>query len=608
MNAPSDIISAPTHITPADKPGIISQWLASLAHIDFALQPIVNPVTGVCYGVEALLRGHEKLGYRTQHEFFDAAFVDEALFLADIALREKAIAKFRQIRFHEKLTLFYNYDPRILEMPDYRPGMTEKLMTNFELDTRQICFEINEQYPIESHTTLAEFVRNMKARGIKIALDDFGSGYAGMELLYHADPGYLKFDRFLISNIQSDTRKKNICSHLVSLCRMHGVMTVAEGVETAAEARTLNSIGFNLIQGYFVQKPTPDPAEISPAYEHIVVFYTPRREELSTDAEIIRREILRLDTIGIEDDVRVLLDKFHDKEDLTFFPVLDKRGYPVGIVHERQLKQYVYSPYGRELLANKSVTPGLANFVTRCPITDIHTPQDKILEIFLANPQSEGVIVVQDGVYFGFLNAKSLLSVIHEKNLAVARDMNPLTRLPGNNVIHAFMRNAINKPDKYCYFIYFDFDNFKPFNDRYGFRQGDRVITLFVNLLKQTAPPQALAGHIGGDDFFLGIEADERGADAILKLAENLQQSFEQEIKPFFTPEERAQRYYISTDRDDAVKKFPILSVSAAIVELTPGQKPEKPEEISELMARLKHDAKRNAAGRAMAHFAAAAR
>jgi hypothetical protein len=65
-------------------------------------------------------------------------------------------------------------------------------------------------------------------------------------------------------------------------------------------------------------------------------------------------------------------------------------------------------------------------------VTDIGTAQDKILEIFINNPESEGVIFVKDMQYFGFLNAKSLLSVINEKQIAAARDTNPLSGLPGN--------------------------------------------------------------------------------------------------------------------------------------------------------------------------------
>lgn len=429
--------------TTRQKPDLVAAWLEKVSRVDFALQPIINPANGFCFGVEALIREINPIGFAHPHELFDAACHDGVLFLVDVALREKAITKFKQLPFHDRLILFYNYDPRILEMPDYRPGVTERLMANFDLSPGQICFEINEKYPIESHDVLAQFVLNMKSRGIRIALDDFGSGFAGMELFYHSDPGFLKFDRFLISRINTDTRKKNICAHLLALCRVQGVTTIAEGIECEAEARVCKDIGFDLLQGFFIAHPTTNAAQILQSYAATRSIFSAVGQKRPTDAELIRREILPIETIGIDDDVRTLLEKFHDEQDYNFFPVLDGARAPLGIVHERDIKQYVYSPYGRELLSNKSVTPGLRSFVSHCPVTDIHTPQDKILEIYLAHPGAEGVIIVQDGVYFGFLNAKSLLNVVHEKNLAAARDMNPLTRLPGNTVIQAFMNEVI---------------------------------------------------------------------------------------------------------------------------------------------------------------------
>ena len=571
-----------------------STWLSDLDRLDFAFQPIVHALTGITYGVEALLRGVENLGYASPKELFDAAFAAEALFVADIRLREKAIAKFKTIPFHEKLILFYNYDPRILDMPDYRPGVTERLMTNFDLSCDQICFEINEKYEINSHVNLGAFVKNLQERGIRIALDDFGSGYAGFEMFYHSDPGLLKFDRFLISGIESDARKRNLCSHMVNLCKTQGVTTIAEGIETEQEFRTCRALGFDLVQGFFVEYPQLETTSLQLTYEHIRQNEGKFQRRGADDTELISRSILRIETINITDDVRTLLDKFHDQLYYNFFPILDTNGYPLGIIHERTIKQYIYSPFGKELLANKSVTRGLRNFVTPNPIADINTAQDKILEIFVNNPECEGVIIVKNMKYFGFLDAKSLLGIINEKNLAAARDTNPLTGLPGNNMIHAFILDAVADPRNHSYFVYFDFDHFKPFNDRFGFRQGDRALNLFAEILRAQAGADMFVGHVGGDDFFISIESAERRADDILARVENIQHKFRNEMKPFFSPEARNQGYYLSTDRTNESRRFPMLPISAAIIELVPGHKPNTAEEISVLLAKLKKEAKAN--------------
>ena len=67
---------------------------------------------------------------------------------------------------------------------------------------------------------------------------------------------------------------------------------------------------------------------------------------------------------------------------------------------------------------------------------------------------------------------------LSEKNIAIARDQNPLTKLPGNTLITAYISETLNDLENTYVYVYFDFDNFKPFNDSYGFRIGDRAILL----------------------------------------------------------------------------------------------------------------------------------
>ncbi|MFZ5629624.1 MAG: GGDEF domain-containing protein [Spirochaetota bacterium] len=567
------------------------RWLSNLEQLDYAFQPIVHPVTGVTYGVEALLRGTTGLGFASPKDLFDCAFEERALFFVDIRLREKAIAKFRSIPDHSQLVLFYNYDPRILEMPDYRPGVTEQLMANSDLSTDQVCLEINEKYQISSPATLNGFVRNLKGRGLRIALDDFGSGYAGFELFYHSEPNFLKFDRFLISGIQSDSRKKSLCSHLVSMCKIQGVTTIAEGIETEAEFSVCRAIGFDLVQGFYVHPPTTEAGAIKSQYE-VSAPRQDRKLRQEEDAELVLKNMSRIETISIDDDVRTLLDKFQNQDQTNFFPVLDSNDYPLGIIHERSLKQYIYSPFGKELLANRSITRGLRSFVTPNPLTDINTPQDRILEIFVSNPDCEGVILVQNMKYCGFLDAKSLLGIINEKKIAAARDINPLTGLPGNRVIEEYLTQAMGDGDHYHYFVYFDFDHFKPFNDRYGFRQGDRALTLFAQILRDFTSDDVVAAHIGGDDFFLGVRLQEGRSHDITDLVRQIIGRFTDETKPFFTPEERSRGYFVSTNRENEIREFALLSVSAAVIEAAPENKASGLEQLSAQLARLKKQAK----------------
>ena len=102
------------------------------------------------------------------------------------------------------------------------------------------------------------------------------------------------------------------------------------------------------------------------------------------------------------------------------------------------------------------------------------------------------------------LSAASLLRVINENSLAQARDCNPLTKLAGNSSIASYVSEACPNTAEDFVLAYMDLDNFKAFNDAYGFRQGDRAILLFAELMrKQFQQDNIFLGHVGGDDFFV---------------------------------------------------------------------------------------------------------
>ena len=97
-------------------------------------------------------------------------------------------------------------------------------------------------------------------------------------------------------------------------------------------------------------------------------------------------------------------------------------------------------------------------------------------------------------------SASSLLKIINEKLLKTAQDQNPLTSLPGNRSIRDYVQDVMRDGSDARYFCYFDFDNFKPFNDHYGFQKGDLAIALFASLLRHHfVGEDKFLGHVGGD-------------------------------------------------------------------------------------------------------------
>jgi GGDEF domain-containing protein len=139
-------------------------------------------------------------------------------------------------------------------------------------------------------------------------------------------------------------------------------------------------------------------------------------------------------------------------------------------------------------------------------------------------------------------------------------------------------------------FVYFDFDNFKPFNDRYGFRNGDRVIMLFADIVKTLATaPRDFIGHLGGDDFFACIEAKSLSS-ALVPLREAAAR-FAREATSFYASEDRDRGWILGKDRCGVEQRFELLGVSLAVVFLSPGGMLDA-EGLSDLLARLKREAK----------------
>lgn len=573
--------------------GIFYDWNSRLEVIDFAFQPIVSFSTGKVYAVEALIRNCKQAGFSDIDDFFDTAYKQRVLFRVDLMLREKAIRKFMSIPFYKELKLFYNYDPRCLEMSDYTMGETEKIIDKYNLNPNQFCFEINEKYKIECFNAFNNILNSVKKRGIKVAIDDFGSGFSGLEMFYHANPDYIKFDRFMINEIDKDIKKKILCTHVISLSKSLGVMTIAEGVETVNELNICSELGFDMVQGYVLQKPVMSIEEISHENETVKENIGNCKRKRTDDSELIKKSIVNIDFVYIDDGFNEIFEKFHDKLQFNFFPVIDTDGYPIGVIHEKNIKEYVYSPYGKDILINKSFTKNIMDFITCCPIADIDCSQEKIIELFVNNIDSEGVIIVKEMKYYGFLTAKSLLNMIHEKNINYAIEVNPLTKLPGNSMIERFLNENLPVIQSKRILVYYDFDNFKPFNDRFGFRQGDSVIKIFADILRKNInkTENGFCAHIGGDDFFAGFVSEDEVN--ILSAVKKTIDSFSDTAASFYPSDEFIKGKYSSIDRYGIEREFELLTVSAAVVIIESGYVINE-NQLSCIFADVKSKAKKN--------------
>jgi diguanylate cyclase (GGDEF)-like protein len=196
--------------------------------------------------------------------------------------------------------------------------------------------------------------------------------------------------------------------------------------------------------------------------------------------------------------------------------------------------------------------------------------------------------------YVGFLSASSLLNILNEKNLAVAKDQNPLSKLPGNTLVYEYVSASLRNIRTHYIFVYFDFDHFKPYNDKYGFRQGDRLILLFSDLLKKTVRSlERFVGHIGGDDFFLGICQEE--ADKVYPEIVELIRRFNRDVESFYDESSIKKGYIVSWESDGKMRTVPLVTVSAVMLDF-PNNRSRicSTGELASMVEKLRPEAKKN--------------
>ncbi|WP_295020922.1 GGDEF domain-containing protein [Sulfurimonas sp.] len=526
------------------KNDLSKKWINNLEVLDIAFQPILNIHTGKLFAVEALLRNHEEAGFKSIFSLFDRAYKDGMLYSFDIRLRKKALRKFTEISDYEGIKLFYNLDNRLLEMPNFGQGNTSKLLNLYGIDKHSICFEISERHEIPNSSNMEAILAHYRSEKYCIAIDDFGVGYSGYKLLYDSKPDIIKIDRFFLADINKDVKKKLMARSITHLAIQLGIKVIAEGIETKEELLACRDIGCHFVQGYLVQKPTVNAESIFVEYPHISKILKSERRSTNSDCKI-EANLDKKEPFFIDTDLNIIVEYFQKNPEIVVVPVVNSNNEPIGILQESKIKELVYSPYGRSLMLNSSIKKSkLKNIIQPCGITEINCNISTIIELFSNNPESVGIVLTKNSKYFGFLSARAIITIMNEQNLIYAVEQNPLTKLPGNSMIEKYISEVNTSSNPYI-LCYFDLDNFKAFNDVYGFRNGDRAIQLFADILRKNLSQEFFKAHIGGDDFFVAIECKEDTQEQYISDISEIIRKFADDARGLYSKEDKIAGYLV---------------------------------------------------------------
>lgn len=231
--------------------------------IAMAFQPIIDAGGERIFAHEALVRGVNGEG---------AGWVlgqvnDDNRYAFDQTCRVKAIETAAALGVECRLSV--NFLPNAVYQPEncIRATLDAARRTGFPIN--RILFEVTEAEKVDDVGHLRRIIAEYKRQGFTTAIDDFGAGFSGLNLLADYQPDFIKIDMQLTRGIDQDKVRRALLSGIVGACREIGVGVVAEGIETAGEAATLRDLGVDLLQGYFFARPAfmalAQPAGFAPA-------------------------------------------------------------------------------------------------------------------------------------------------------------------------------------------------------------------------------------------------------------------------------------------------------------------------------------------------------
>ncbi len=210
-------------------------------------QPVVDVKTGEIFSYEALLRSTDP-AFASPPQLIQAALDNDCIGEFGRMLRDKTISD------APETALFINLHPAELgEGWLVRPD--DPIFEHADA----IFLEITESVPLTHFDLCHSILREVRSRGVKLAVDDLGAGYSNLKYIADLAPEVVKIDRDLIIALHTLPRQQKLVTAIVQLCNAMGAQVVAEGVETLEEFKAVVDTGVDFIQGYFLARPAFPP-------------------------------------------------------------------------------------------------------------------------------------------------------------------------------------------------------------------------------------------------------------------------------------------------------------------------------------------------------------
>lgn len=279
-------------------------------------QPIVSLRDGKVIGYEALSRIVDPKEITDTEELFVLAGMYGKIWELEQLCRIKILENYSKFKNANNTKIFLNVNPRVIYEKDFHAGFTKGTLDKYGISLENVIYEVTERNSTDNLKGFKEVIKHYKDQGYKIAIDDAGSCYSGLNLICDLAPHYVKLDMTLIRGINDDYIKKAMVRSLAEFADLTGSQLIAEGIENEDELITLLKLGVHNGQGYFLARPNEELKEINDEATDLIRKFWKKKQkkyELESNPTVEYRTVL-----------------FHYESNKAFYAYCDKYGDKQG--------------------------------------------------------------------------------------------------------------------------------------------------------------------------------------------------------------------------------------------------------------------------------------
>lgn len=525
--------------------------------LKIVFQPILSLKTGEVLGYEAFSRLTSEAIFKDIEDLFQTAKQYHLLWELEQLCRNKtleAAKNFMVPPFNKKL--FMNVYPESFNNKQFNQEFSDFFQEEHQISPHNITFEVSDQVILKGLDGVTATISQYNNYNREKKQEGMGTD---LETTCEMNPDFIKIDMQMFRDSQQDGLKSVLVKGLVEYTKTKDISLIAEGIETEEEFELVFEWGVQYAQGYYIQKPLGKIKPIHLELQEKIHLFNQIKVEKARDYVLytpIEKLISATDIISPDTTILEAFELMNQKANHIGLVVVDQ-GVPIGIVSKETLALRLSGRYGFTLYQDKPITKIMKrDFLS----LDANTPVNIVGEMAMnrsADSLYDFVVVTEEDKYQGIVTIKTMLKKTFDLKVLSAKQANPLTGLPGNGVIADKLTALIESQQDYSV-SYVDIDHFKPFNDLYGFENGDSIIKLLSSLLRQYVPNDTFIGHIGGDDFIIIFDKH-----IALDYFEPLIDEFEQKAQTFYNREDREKGYVETFSRSGKPEKFPLISLTA---------------------------------------------